>query len=79
MKEYNIKINFVVEAQDSDYDRVEQYAQELADAIMQDVDITYDEDIEVIEISVDNVQNLSNYDVDSNFVNDDDEDSEQYI
>lgn len=75
MKEYNIKINISVEAQDADYDRIEQYAQEVAEAILQDENLTYDEDIMVLEVSVDDVQNLNGYDIEANF-DDDDDDSE---
>jgi len=74
MKEYNIKLNFVIEAEESDYDRVEQYAQELVEAILQDDDITYDEDILVVDASVDEVKNLSGYDSYDDSVVEEDED-----
>jgi hypothetical protein len=78
MKEYNIKLNLVIEAQDSDYDRVVEYAQEVADALLQDDNITYDEDIEVIEISVDDIHNLSGYQDEDFEETDEDEDEDEY-
>ena len=78
MKEYNIKINLVVEAQDSDYDRVEQYAQELVEALIQDDNITYDDDIEIIEVSVDDVHNISEYNADPDYDMNEGDDDENY-
>jgi hypothetical protein len=77
MKEYNIKINLVVEVEDSDYSRVDQYAQELADAIMQDDNLTYDEDIQLVEVTVDDVENLSGYQ-DEDFEETDKDEDEYY-
>jgi len=74
MKEYNIKINISVEATDSDYNRVDQYAQEIADAILQDENLTYDSDIQVVDVVVEEVQSLSEYDIDDYSSNDEDDD-----
>ena len=76
MKEYSIKINLIVETEESDYERVTLYAQELADNLLQDENIFFD-DIIILETNVEEVQSLSDDYVD---IIDDDEgdDNDEY-
>lgn len=76
MKEYTININVVVEAEESDYERVTEYAQDLADNLIQDEDFAYDGDIKILEVQVNDVQDLSDYSSDYTDYNDDNEDEE---
>ena len=71
-KEYKIQFTFSIESEDADYERVEQYAQELSESLMQDSTLSYD-DMEIVEIIVSEIEDLNDYD---DFINSDKNDDE---
>ena len=73
MKEYMINASIVVEAEESDFERVSEYAQKLADNLIQDEEFAYDGDIKILEVNVDKIEDLNTYDSD-NIQYDNDED-----
>lgn len=77
MREYTINISIVVEAEESDFERVSEYAQDLVDNLIQDEDFAYDGDIKILEANVDQVQDLNVYDSDFTEYNSDEDDEEE--
>ena len=77
MREYTINISIVVEAEESDFERVSEYAQDLVDNLIQDEDFAYDGDIKILEANVDQVQDLNVYDPDYTDYNSDEDDEEE--
>ena len=73
MKEYIITLNFTVESDDADYDVVNEFAEELAEKIMSNDELTYNDDIEIIEVAVSDVQDNNDYEIEGEFPEDDDE------
>jgi hypothetical protein len=72
-KEYKIQMTLSIESEDADYERVEQYAQELSESIMQDNTLVYD-DIEIVETVVSDVQDLNDdEDINNSYKEDDEE------
>lgn len=61
IKEYKIQLTFSIESEEADYERVEQFAQELAESLIQDNPVPYD-DIEIVEAVVTDVNDLNDYD-----------------
>jgi hypothetical protein len=70
MKEYTIKLNLLIETEESDYDRISDYAEEICEKIMNDEKFNY-EDIEVVGVTVDEVEDFNEDDVDW-YANEDD-------
>ena len=75
MKEYTIVMTFSVEAEKSNLEKINTFAEELSRKIMDDDSLVLDNDIEVVDIIVDDVLDLNNYDFDEDEdYSDDDED-----
>jgi len=73
MKEYTIIMKFNVEAKKSDYEKISNFAEELSESIMDNDKLIYKGDIEIVEASVDNIEDLNDYDRDEDFDEDFDE------
>jgi len=74
MKEYTIKINFSVESKHSDYENISIFAEELAEKIMEDENLIFKGDIEIVESVVNEIEDHNEtFDRDEDFVDDDDE------
>lgn len=56
MKEYTIRMSFSVKAEDSDYEEISNFADELAGMIMEEDNLIYQGDIEITDVIVDNVE-----------------------
>jgi len=65
IKEYKIQMTLSIESEEADYERVEQFAQELAESLIQDNPVSYD-DIDIVETVVTEVQDLND---DEDFTN----------
>jgi len=61
IKEYKIQLTLSIESEEADYERVEQFAQELAESLIQDNPVPYD-DIEIVEVVANDIQDLNDYD-----------------
>ena len=72
MKEYTITMNFLVEADDADYEKVSEFAEQLSENIMNYDKLIYKDDIEVVGITVHEVEN-HNPDDDNLYLNDDED------
>lgn len=79
VKEYKLQLTFSIECDDADYERVELFAHELADTLIQDHTLSYD-DIEIVDYTLNEIQYLNDYDAFEKSDDDDDEDleSEEY-
>jgi len=64
MKEYTIIMKFNVEAKKSDYEKISIFAEELSESIMDNDKLIYKGDIEIVEASIDNIEDLNDYDRD---------------
>jgi len=64
MKEYTITMSFSVEATKSGLDKINRFAEDLSQKILDDDSLMYEDDIEVVEISVDEVIDHNEYDFD---------------
>ena len=69
--EYNWRVadwtdpeDFSVEAEKSNLEKINRFAEELSQKIMDDDSLVFDNDIEIVEINVDDVLDLNNYDYD---------------
>ena len=56
MKEYTIKMNFIINSKDSDYEDICIFAEELAEKIIEDEKLIYKGDIEIVETSIEEVE-----------------------
>ena len=65
MKEYTITMNFSVESKIADYDKIEIFADELKEIIMDKLSF---HDIEIVDISVDDIEDNT----DENYFDDED-------
>jgi len=74
VKEYKFQLNISVESTNADYDRIELFAQELADSLILDHTLSYD-DIDIVEANVTEIQDL-NDDLDFKDVDDEDDNDE---
>jgi hypothetical protein len=63
MKEYTITLKFTVESEDSDYDDINEFADELVENIMDNEELIYNDDIEIIEVLVADVQDNNDYEL----------------
>lgn len=73
MKEYTITMSFSVEAEKSKLEKIQQFADELTQKILDDSDLAYSDDIEIVDITIDDIQDHNDYDYD-----DEDEDFANY-
>lgn len=71
MKEYTITMKFQVESDESDYEQISEYAEQLCEDIMNDDKLVYQNDIEIVGISIDDVEDNSSYDEDNLYLDDD--------
>ena len=62
MKEYTIKMKFSVESEKANLGKISQFAEELSRKILEDDNFTYSDDIEIIDISVDDILDHNDYD-----------------
>lgn len=78
MKEYTITMSLSVEAEKSKLEKIQQFAEELTQKILEDSELTYSGDIEIVEINIDDIQDHNDYDYededDYNYDDDEDED-----
>lgn len=75
MKEYTITMSFSVEAEKANIEKINRFAEELSQKIMENDELSYDNDIEIVDINVDDVLDLNNYDFDEDEdYNEEDED-----
>lgn len=74
MKEYIINLSVVVEAEESDFERVSDYAEKLSENLLQDENFAYDGDIKILEVNVNQVENMNVYDTEWKDFEDGDED-----
>ena len=72
MREYTITMSFSIETEESDYEQIVEFAEQLTENIMNKEDLILCNDIEVVGIVINEIQDL-NYD-DDNIYLDDDED-----
>lgn len=63
MKEYKITMAFSIEAEYADYEKISEFAEDLSDKFMNDERLNKD-DIEIVDVTVQNVNNLNDYDKD---------------
>lgn len=75
MREYTIKLNFAIETPHGDYEKITEFAEKLSEAIMNDDDLISSGDIEIVEVTVDEVED-NNYDCDD-YLDDEDEDGDE--
>lgn len=78
MKEYIINLSVVVEAEESDFERVSDYAEKLSENLLQDENFAYDGDIKILEVNVNQVENMNVYDTEWKDFEDGDEDEYEY-
>lgn len=64
MKEYTITMSFSIEAEKSKLEKIQQFAEELTQKILDDSDLAYSNDIEIVDISIDDIQDHNDYDYD---------------
>lgn len=78
MKEYTITMSFSVEAEKSKLEKIQQFADELTQKILEDSELAYSDDIEIVEINVDDIKDHNDYDYedDDDDYNYDDEDED---
>jgi hypothetical protein len=74
MKEYTIKMSFSIEAETADYEKVSEFAEKLSESIMNDDDLISSGDIEVIDISVEEVEDHN--DDGEDYLDDEDDDDD---
>ena len=72
MKEYKITMTFSIQSEDSDYEKISDFATELSENIM--TDYTTD-DIEIVEVNVDEIEDNNDY-LDDDYLDEDDEDDD---
>mgnify|MGYP001768056736 CR=1 FL=1 len=73
MKEYTITMNFLVEAEDADYEKINEFAEQLSENIMSDDKLIFNNDIEIIDITIGEVVGDDYEEEDNIFLEDDDE------
>jgi hypothetical protein len=62
MKEYKITMTFTIEAVESNYDKIVDFADELADKIIESEELIINDDISIVDTDVDNIEDLSSED-----------------
>lgn len=72
MKEYTITMNFVIESEEADYEKISEFAEQLTETIMNDDKIIYGNDIEIVDVTVEEIENHNN-DEENFYMEDDDE------
>lgn len=57
MKEYTITMNFMIESEKADYEKISEFAEQLSETIMNNDKIVYGNDIEIIGVSIEEIEN----------------------
>ena len=58
MKEYKITMTFSIEAEDADYEKISEFAEDLSDKLMNDEKLNKD-DIEILNVVIQDVEDLN--------------------
>ena len=75
MKEYSITLKFSLESKKADYEDISEFAEKLTEKIMNDDNLIYSNGIEIVEITVNEVEDNNSYlDIDEEEFLDEDED-----
>jgi len=69
MKEYIITMNFSVEAEEAEFEEISEFAEQLLENIMSDDKLIYKNDIEIVGITIDNIDDL-NYEKNESYLED---------
>jgi hypothetical protein len=72
MKEYNITFKMTVESEDSDYEKISDFSEELIEKIMEDNNLIYSDDIEIVGMSVIEIEDDNESDSESDFYEEND-------
>lgn len=73
MKEYTITMNFLVEADDdSDYEKISEFSEQLSENIMSEDKLIYGDGIEIVTVQIHEVEDHNNYE-DNIYLDSDDE------
>lgn len=64
MKEYTITMSFSVEANNANYEKIREFAEELTNKIMDDDSLIYHNGIEIVDASIVEVEDYNDYDYD---------------
>jgi hypothetical protein len=62
MKEYTITFKIYVQSYDSNYEQVEEYANQLVEKILENDELIYSDEIDVTDISVEEIEDNSSFD-----------------
>ena len=72
MKEYTITMNFIIEADnESDYERISEFAEQLSENIMDDNKLIFSDGIEIVGVQIQNVED-NNFD-ENDYLNEEDD------
>jgi len=77
MKEYKITMTFSIEAEEADYEKISEFAENLSDRFMNDETLN-DDDIEIIDVAIQSVDDLNDYDKEDDFLVEEDDDEYDY-
>ena len=70
MKEYKVTMTFSIEARKADYEKISDYAERLSNLIISK--LNDDNDIDIVEASVDEIEDHNDYD-DGDYLNEDED------
>ena len=71
MKEYTITMNFMIESEEADYEKISEFAEQLTETIMNDDKIIYGNDIEITGVSIEEIENHNPEDEENMYMEDD--------
>ncbi len=72
MKEYTITMNFIIEADnESDYERISEFAEQLSENIMDDNKLIFSDGIEIVGVQIQDVED-NNFD-ENDYLNEEDD------
>jgi len=74
MKEYSITLKFSIESKNADYEDVSEFAEKLTEKIMNDDNLTCNNGVEIIEISVSEVEDKNEYLDEDEYLDEEDDD-----
>lgn len=72
MKEYKITMTFSIQSENSDYEKISDFATELSENIMSEYTT---DDIEIVDVSIDDIEDNNDY-LDDDYLDNDDEDDD---
>ena len=64
MKEYTINLSFSIKSEKSNIEKIIIFAEELSEKIMEKENLIYDNGVEIVDVNVEDVLDLNNYDFD---------------